>query len=175
MSSLPKAQAIKNTDGSYSVRVFYLPERFTEVVFPHDSQNEQLALEYADFKNQQRVSGPNSPATQAVLTEYRAMQAGDEHEKLVEKALPKLTKVGPAPVAAAAPVEVPATAPTLSQELQAELEPLPASKVNASQEFPVDATVPVPPPTSPAPVQSQGEAPAPAAPTATAATEESAS
>jgi hypothetical protein len=97
--SVPKALAVKNADGSFIVRVFYLPERYTEVLFPHDSQSEQLALEYAEFKNSQRVTGPDSPATQAVLTEYRAMQSNDIHEQLMEKAaanLQPVTEINPA-------------------------------------------------------------------------------
>ena len=179
MSSLPKAQAIKNTDGSYTVRVFYLADRYSEVVFPHDSQTEQLALEYVDFKNQQRVSGPHSPATQAVLADYRAMQAGDEHEKLIETALPKLTKVGPAPV-----VEVPAAvvnAPEIfpvsketAASLGVNLEESNAHKATEELETIPQATAPAPAPTSPTPVQSAEPVTPPAAPTVTAATEPSA-
>ena len=78
-----KALAQKNSDGSYTVRVFSAADRSTDVVFPYDSYNKQLAVEYAAFKNAQEVSGPNSPATRAVLADAEAMAGNDLHEQLM--------------------------------------------------------------------------------------------
>ena len=48
-----RAQALKNGDGSYTVRVFHNHPAAdsTDVLFPLDSQSEQLALEYSNFQN----------------------------------------------------------------------------------------------------------------------------
>lgn len=78
------AQALKNGDGSYTVRVFSSFDKSTDVLFPMDSENEQLALEYANFKNAQAESGPLSPATQAVVADLKASEdPQDLHERLM--------------------------------------------------------------------------------------------
>jgi hypothetical protein len=84
-----KAVAQKNSDGSYTVRVIHdgVNGRSTDVVFPMDSENERLALEYAKFKNDQSRSGPKSPATQAVVSDMKGMLNNDRHEQLMEKAV----------------------------------------------------------------------------------------
>jgi hypothetical protein len=69
--STPKATAQKQSDGSYIVRVFNKFDRSTDIVFPYDPQTEVLALEYMNFKNAQAESGPESPATQAVVREFK--------------------------------------------------------------------------------------------------------
>jgi hypothetical protein len=82
--SFKKAIAQKNSDGSWTVRVFSSPDRSTDVLFPMDPWNEKLAREYEKFKNEQ--SGPNSLETKAVLGDLRGMEAHDRHEQLMEKA-----------------------------------------------------------------------------------------
>jgi hypothetical protein len=83
--SFKKAIAQKNSDGSYTVRVFSSPDRSTDVVFPMDPWNEKLAKEYEEFLNNK--SGPNSLATKAVLGDLRGMEAHDRHEQLMEEAM----------------------------------------------------------------------------------------
>lgn len=84
--STPKAVAQKNGDGSYTVRVFSAFDRSTDVVFPYDPETERLALEYVNFKNSLAVSGPLSPATQAVVADLKAMDGNDLHEQLMSEA-----------------------------------------------------------------------------------------
>lgn len=81
-----RAQALKNGDGSYTVRVFSAFDKSTDVLFPMNDETERLALEYAEFKNSQAVTGPDSPATQAVLADFKAMQSNDRHEQLMAAA-----------------------------------------------------------------------------------------
>ena len=78
-----KAVAQKNSDGSYTVRVFSAFDKSSDVLFPMDAESERLALEYTNFKNGQAVSGPLSPATQAVVAELKAMGNNDRHEQLM--------------------------------------------------------------------------------------------
>jgi len=80
--SFKKAIAQKNSDGSYTVRVFSSPDRSTDVLFPMDPWNEKLAKEYEEFLNNK--SGPNSLATKAVLGDLRGMEAHDRHEQLMD-------------------------------------------------------------------------------------------
>jgi hypothetical protein len=80
-----KALAQKNSDGSYTVRVFSAADRSTDVVFPMDPYSQQLAVEYAAFKNAQEVSGPDSPATRAVVADMNAMVSNDRHEQIMDE------------------------------------------------------------------------------------------
>src|SRR5271157_2041599 len=88
MKNYPAATAQKMSDGSYLVRVFHAYDRSTDVTFPLDSENERLALEYANFKIAQRLSGPQSPATAAVIADAKASEdPNDLHERLVATAM----------------------------------------------------------------------------------------
>jgi hypothetical protein len=80
-----KALAQKNGDGSYTVRVFSAADKSTDVIFPMDPYSQQLAVEYAAFKNAQEVSGPDSPATRAVVADMKAMVANDRHERIMDE------------------------------------------------------------------------------------------
>jgi len=80
-----RAVAQKNGDGSYTVRVFSAFDKSTDVLFPMDPFGELLALEYTNFKNAQAESGPLSPATQAVVSDAKAMSSNDLHEQLMAK------------------------------------------------------------------------------------------
>ena len=95
----PKAEAQKNSDGSYTVRVFHTPESSSDVVFPYNPHTSNLAVEYANFKNSQNESGPKSPATRAVVRDLKGMLSNDKHEQLMDAA--KLEKFE-APTASAA-------------------------------------------------------------------------
>lgn len=85
--TVPPAVAQKNSDGSYTVRVFHAYDRSTDIVFPYTPEGPMLALEYANFKNAQMESGPESPATRAVVAEAKAAQdPEDKHERLMAAA-----------------------------------------------------------------------------------------
>lgn len=165
MSFIPKSEALKQPDGSFVVRVFHAHDRSTDVVFPYTPEAPLLALEYAEFKNAQRVTGPDSPATQAVLADYHAMQSNDTHEQLMEKAAANLkpvtvTEINPAGEQGTSRVP----APDAERQAIAEALNVPVEQVH---KLPT-------PPTSPTPTQVSGpaaEPPAPVAPTVTAEVE----
>jgi hypothetical protein len=157
---IPKTTAQKNGDGSYTVRVFQSQDRSTDVVFPHDAENERLALEYADFKNSQKVSGPDSPATQSVMSDYRAMQSNDEHERLMEKAAKNLVPQKPAEETPSTPDTVVASVGNNKGENIETPTPDPTSLTT-------DAETPDPTAGTP-PAQTETPAPTPTAPTPSA-------
>lgn len=103
----PKSEALKQSDGSFVVRVFHAHDRSTDVVFPYTPEAPLLAIEYADFKNAQREKGKQSLATQAILREAAKDQdPGNAHDQLMAKA--DLKPVPKAPQAVLSPIPAPA-------------------------------------------------------------------
>jgi hypothetical protein len=83
----------KTPEGTFSVSLINNNLVVATIVFP----TEALAAEYLNFKTKGE-SGPDSPATKAVLKDLKAMVANDTHEQVMDKLYEQYEK-GETPVA----------------------------------------------------------------------------